>query len=544
MVSLAQRLLLALGVLTLAATVALAFGVREAWRRAEEDRFREQFLSALKQLERGLSAELERLPRVLEPLCRHDPSVDSALVGVSSGDLPNRQLSLSVRVPELGRALELDRLFLVAYDGRVIGATEPGLVGTRDRALASRLEAIAGNATLGRQTKPPRLEASCLRRDPQNKKVWVGLYAERNLDVLLEQAALAHGLTLSLDGLVPDSTRMVETIPLSALSGVQLTAARSRIPLLRALRRLDWTIFALGGGILVVALAVALVVSRGLARPIAELAEQTRQAASDEPKPVSVRGGGRELEQLAQAFNAAMSDLRELSKRLSASERESARREIAERVAHEIKNPLAPIRAAVETLRRLRARNDPAFDEYFDEATRTALDEVRRINDIVTEFTRFARLPRPNPRPFELVEVASSVVSLHAIEGVEVRLEAPETLELCADRDQIVQVLTNLLNNAIDASRSVARPCIVVTLAAEADRVRLSVADNGPGVAPELSGRLFEPYVTTKPNGTGLGLAIVERIVIEHGGVIRHEDVAGGGARFVVELPRWPEAHR
>jgi nitrogen fixation/metabolism regulation signal transduction histidine kinase len=238
-----------------------------------------------------------------------------------------------------------------------------------------------------------------------------------------------------------------------------------------------------------------------------------------------------------------MSDLRDLSKRLAASERETGRREIAERVAHEIKNPLAPIRAAVETLRRLRARNDPAFDDYFDEATRTALDEVRRINDIVTEFTRFARLPRPNPRPFELTEVAASVVSLHAVEGIEVRLDAPAELELRADRDQIVQVLTNLLQNAIDASRSAERPEVVVTLAAEQGRVRLSVADNGPGVAPEVGERLFEPYVTTKPNGTGLGLAIVERIVIEHGGLIRYEDVEDGGARFVVELPRWPEAH-
>lgn len=541
--SLAQRLLLALGVLTLAVTVALALGVREAWRRAEEDRFREQFLSALSQLERGLSAELERLPRVLEPLCRHDPSVDSALVGVSSGDLANRQLSLSVRVPELGRALDLDRLFLVAHDGRIIGATEPGLVGTRNRALSSRLEAIAGNATLRREAEPPTLEVACLRRDSEDDRVWVALYAERNLDALLEQAALAHGLTLSLEGLPRDSSRMVESIRLSALSGVEITAARSRVPLLQALRRLDWTIFALGGGILAVALVVALVVSRGLARPIAELAEQTRKAAGDEPTAVSVRGGGRELEQLAQAFNTAMSDLRDLSKRLAASERETGRREIAERVAHEIKNPLAPIRAAVETLRRLRARNDPAFDDYFDEATRTALDEVRRINDIVTEFTRFARLPRPNPRPFELTEVAASVVSLHAVEGIKVRLDAPAELELRADRDQIVQVLTNLLQNAIDASRSAERPEVVVTLAAEQGRVRLSVADNGPGVAPEVGERLFEPYVTTKPNGTGLGLAIVERIVIEHGGLIRYEDVEDGGARFVVELPRWPEAH-
>src|SRR6185436_4579859 len=120
------------------------------------------------------------------------------------------------------------------------------------------------------------------------------------------------------------------------------------------------------------------------------------------------------LEQLAEAFNQTISDLTAMRKRLAATERIAARRDIARRVAHEIKNPLAPIQAAVETLRRLRARNDPAFDEYFDEATRTVLDEVQRIAGIVTEFTRFARLPAPEPAPMNLNETVRSVVNLHA----------------------------------------------------------------------------------------------------------------------------------
>src|SRR6185436_18415212 len=123
------------------------------------------------------------------------------------------------------------------------------------------------------------------------------------------------------------------------------------------------------------------------------------------------------LEQLAEAFNQTISDLTAMRKRLAATERIAARREIARRVAHEIKNPLAPIRAAVETLCRLRVRNDPAFDEYFDEATRTVLDEVARISNIVSEFTRFARLPPPNPAPMDLGEAAKKVVNLHGSSG-------------------------------------------------------------------------------------------------------------------------------
>ncbi len=226
-----------------------------------------------------------------------------------------------------------------------------------------------------------------------------------------------------------------------------------------------------------------------------------------------------------------------MRKRLAATERIAARREIARRVAHEIKNPLAPIRAAIETLRRLRARNDPAFDEYFEEASRTVLDEVARISNIVSEFTRFARLPPPNPRAFDVVEVVRQVVNLHRADGVFLTFEAEAVPELNADSDQIKQVVTNLLQNAIDASRDSKNPGVRVELWRAGDRLKLAVSDNGPGVAAEMRDKLFEPYNTTKPEGTGLGLAIVQRIVIEHGGDIAYRDGPAGGAVFEVTLP-------
>jgi nitrogen fixation/metabolism regulation signal transduction histidine kinase len=206
-------------------------------------------------------------------------------------------------------------------------------------------------------------------------------------------------------------------------------------------------------------------------------------------------------------------------------------------VAHEIKNPLLPIRASVETLRRLRARNDPAFDEYFDEATRTVLDEVARISNIVGEFTRFARLPAPQPAPFNAEEAVRSVVSLHAAAGAAIDFEAEPCPELNADKDQVVQIVTNLVQNAQQALADRPHGRVRVRLFREQDKLVLSVSDNGPGVAPEMRGRLFEPYATTKAEGTGLGLAIVERIAVEHGGEISFADAPGGGASFVVKLP-------
>jgi two-component system, NtrC family, nitrogen regulation sensor histidine kinase NtrY len=278
--------------------------------------------------------------------------------------------------------------------------------------------------------------------------------------------------------------------------------------------------------------------SRGLARPVRALAEQAQRVIHGDPNPV-VATGARELVEAAEAFNRAIADLVALRKRLAVTERIAARREIARRVAHEIKNPLLPIRASVETLRRLRARNDPAFDEYFDEATRTVLDEVARISNIVSEFTRFARLPAPAPVPFNAEEAVRSVVTLHGAAGAPIDFEAEPCPDLNADRDQVVQVVTNLVQNAQQALTGRANGRVAVRLARERDKLVLSVNDNGPGIAPEMRGRLFEPYATTKAEGTGLGLAIVERIVVEHGGEISAGDAPGpgGGASFVVKLP-------
>lgn len=533
--TLAQRLLVATLLLTVVTTVTLGFGVREAWRRTEEERFREQGSAAFQRLEKQLGVAVRDLPELVEPLCKHDPMVDSALVGLKAKDLDSRRLSLSLRVPELMKALRLDELVLVTSEGEILGAGHAdGLVGKRDKKLAER---IGGGAARVRANEPPlAIEAGCLLRDRENKRLWVGLYAARHLDPMLQTTAESLGVRLSLQRPAPGND-MVTAVNVAELGGMTLFASQSRVPLTRALQALDSAIIVIGAGSFGAALLIALLLSRGLARPIVKMAAQARAVVGGEPKPVQGEGG-KELVELADAFNQAIADLTQLRKRLAATERIAARREIARRVAHEIKNPLAPIRAAVETLRRLRARDDPAFDEYFDEATRTVLEEVTRISNIVSEFTRFARLPPPNPSPIELSDVARKVVNLHASSGAKLELAVSPIPVVNADPDQMVQVLTNLIQNAIDAARASAEPQVLVSLSAHgADRVRLTVRDNGPGVPAELRERLFEPYVTTKPEGTGLGLAIVHRIVVEHGGEITHADAAGGGAEFTVILP-------
>ncbi len=531
--TLAQRLLLAIGALSLATIFALGFGVREAWRKSEEQRFHDQFAQALEPLGRELSDELEGLPLLTEPLCRHDPLVDSALVGLEAGDLDQRRLAISVRVPELAQALRLDELYVVSSSGEVLGAHASNAP-SKGASLRTYLE-HADKASV--RTDPPlAVEYGCVHRAKENKNIWVGVYAARHLEPLLAKIGGAYNVSLSFETLAPTEERMVEVLDLPELGHRRVSAFRSRVPLLSSLEDLDVTISLIAVGTLTAALVLSLVLSKSLSRPLVELAREAGAVAHGEPKAVSARGA-KEIREFAAAFNRAIADLTALRKRLAATERIAARREIARRVAHEIKNPLAPIRAAVETLRRLHARKDPAFEEYFDEATRTVLEEVQRITHIVSEFTRFARLPAPNPAPFDVIEAVRAVAKLHEANGVPVHFEASACPELNGDRDQLVQLVTNLIQNAQYAAESNASPRVQVSITCVDEKVRIVVSDNGPGLAPEMRTRLFEPYATNKPEGTGLGLAIAQRIAIEHGGDISYADAAGGGAKFTVELP-------
>jgi C4-dicarboxylate-specific signal transduction histidine kinase len=291
-----------------------------------------------------------------------------------------------------------------------------------------------------------------------------------------------------------------------------------------------------------VAFLVAIVLARSVSRPLADLALEAGKVAAGEARPLAVNKGTGEVRDLVGAFDKMIQDLAVTRRRLAAASRVAAWREVARRVAHEVKNPLAPIRAAVETLRRLRAREDPRFDEYFDEATRTVLDEVHRISNIVTEFTRFARLPQPRPTDLDAEEVAKHVLGVHkaaaeATGNVELAHQAKRRAPtIRADRDQVIQVLTNLVQNALDAVKGKPNAKITVTTDTDGHYVSFSVADNGAGIAPDIAARLFEPYATNKPNGTGLGLAIAQRIAIEHNGELSYVGASDGGRGAVFRL--------
>jgi two-component system nitrogen regulation sensor histidine kinase NtrY len=295
-------------------------------------------------------------------------------------------------------------------------------------------------------------------------------------------------------------------------------------------------------GALVLVVLVGLLVARRTARDLESLVEGSLAAARgdlDHRVPVRSRD---EVGAVAAAFNFMMEDLRTSKDRLVIAERIAAWQEIARRLAHEIKNPLTPIQMAMDTLRKTWKKQHPDFAEILDESTTTVLQEADRLKHIVSEFSDFARMPKPEFQRVDLNEIVRSVTALYVGGEAPVEVKLADALpELDADRDQLNQVVLNLVENARDAiSKKTNGKIIVSTKLGDAnDRAMLVVEDNGPGVPPDLKDKVFAPYFTTKhaKGGTGLGLAIVHRIVSDHGGRITITDTRGGGAKFAIELP-------
>jgi PAS domain S-box-containing protein len=224
-------------------------------------------------------------------------------------------------------------------------------------------------------------------------------------------------------------------------------------------------------------------------------------------------------------------------------QRNAAWSEVARRLAHEIKNPLTPIQLSAERLRHKYLKQMPADDgASLDRLTRTIVNQVESMKDMVNAFSDYARSPATKPRPLDLNGLVADVAALYGHKIVRTELE-PDLPQVDADPDRLRQVLHNLIKNAEEAMGEAHEEDACVTLLTslkaqgQASHVELEVRDQGPGIPEEIAATLFEPYVTHKPRGTGLGLAIVKKIVEEHGGLVWAEGNPAGGASMMIQLP-------
>jgi two-component system nitrogen regulation sensor histidine kinase NtrY len=233
----------------------------------------------------------------------------------------------------------------------------------------------------------------------------------------------------------------------------------------------------------------------------------------------------------------AFDDLTELLK----AQRLAAWREVAQRIAHEIKNPLTPIQLSAQRLRRrLGGDRSPAEKRLLEEATATIIQEVDGLKQLVDEFSRFARMPALALRPTDVGRLLEGVVVLYRDSHPALSIRAvfsPDLPTLEIDPDQIKRAVLNLVDNAVEAVGQTGEVLVETLWLPEAGRARIVVSDDGPGIAAEDKERLFVPYFSTKPTGMGLGLPIVHQIVADHGGAIWVEDNPPHGSRFVIELP-------
>jgi len=221
-------------------------------------------------------------------------------------------------------------------------------------------------------------------------------------------------------------------------------------------------------------------------------------------------------------------------------QRMAAWREVARRIAHEIKNPLTPIQLSAQRLRKRYLARFSDDEKVFDECTEMIIKSVDELKNLVNEFSNFARMPAINPEPNDLNSIIRETLTLYqeAHRKVEFVFESdPKLPQLVIDRDQIKRVVINILENSLAAMEQQGKIEIKSHYDAELKMVSLTIADNGPGIPVEDKPRLFEPYFSTKKTGTGLGLAIVNSIVSDHNGFVRVRDNHPKGACFVVELP-------
>jgi nitrogen fixation/metabolism regulation signal transduction histidine kinase len=240
--------------------------------------------------------------------------------------------------------------------------------------------------------------------------------------------------------------------------------------------------------------------------------------------------------------------LTEQRDRLVQAERVAAWRELARRLAHELKNPLFPLQITVENLLRARQQTPEQFEEVFRESTATLLAELGNLKAIIGRFSDFSKMPHPQLQPVQLNDLVRQLVKLHDAQfqapghpPVTVKLELDPSLpEVDADPDLLHRALSNLVLNALDAMPQ--GGTLSVRTSGAPEHLRVEVSDTGAGLTREECDRLFTPYYTTKQHGTGLGLAIAQSVISDHQGRISVNSKKNEGTTFHVELPVFSHA--
>ena len=594
--NLRQKLLLLLSLTVAAVVVAVAWTVLVSIRQVFEQRDQQETALFVSQFQREFQHRSAEVAAAVDHMAASERLHGMAFELAHSGDS-----SLYVNEAQtLAQESQLDFLEIVGPDGNVISSAQwPARFGYPEPAAAGSVATFLkredlpdGSAALGifavravrSGTEPElriiagkRLDQSFLADLPVAPGMQIGLYS----DVAPAPAAFDPKLLIAATGEVTgaahyqsliDSARTsgqqssgiiyltgrrkdsvnATAIPLKSDSGnvlAVLTVAISRANMIEAQQHIRAIAYGVAAGGILLAILVSLWIAARVSKPIEQLARAAEQVADgnwETTVPERKRGRGRdEVDVLAHGFNHMTGQLANQRERLVQSERVAAWRELARRLAHELKNPLFPLQLTVENLVRARELKTEEFDEVFRESTQTLSMEIANLKTIIARFSDFSKMPKPELERIDVRDAIERVRALYEAAGqsaakIRFNIEiSAEPMPLDADPELLHRALSNLVLNAMDAMPEGG----TLTLSAEqrGDHVEIRVADTGAGLTPEECNRLFTPYYTTKQHGTGLGLAIVQSVVADHAGTIAVESRPGGGAVFIITLPKASE---
>jgi nitrogen fixation/metabolism regulation signal transduction histidine kinase len=287
---------------------------------------------------------------------------------------------------------------------------------------------------------------------------------------------------------------------------------------------------------------VSLLLTERIISPIAHLEDATRRVAEGDFSFRILTRPRDELAALVDSFNGMIAELERSRRKLLQAERITAWQEIAQRLAHEIRNPLTPIKLSAQRLLKKHGEHTTDFEKVLEAAVGSIITEVDNLERMLREFGNFAKLPVPMPVHVPLRGLLEEVGAVYRHLSATVRIdlaEVPEVLAVSADRDQLKRVFANLFTNAIQAMPEGGTLTIRADAVKKAQKgyCRIAVRDTGVGIPEADIERIFDPYFTTKKGGTGLGLAIVRRIVFDHGGNVWAESDGSRGTTFFIDLP-------
>ena len=290
--------------------------------------------------------------------------------------------------------------------------------------------------------------------------------------------------------------------------------------------------------VFITAIFLAYVLARYITLRLKDIEENIKETQLDKRnKKVDTKSLPTELLTLVSAYNSMIDELEESAAQLAQNEREAAWREMAKQVAHEIKNPLTPMRLTVQSFERRFDPEDPEIHTKIKEYSKTLIQQIDTMSSIASAFSNFADMPAQQSETLNVPNVIKLALDIFRERNIAFA-KADQEIHAKFDRTQLIRVVTNLVKNAIQATKNVETPKIVVDVQTVGPNVQVTVSDNGIGITEENKPKIFEPKFTTKTSGMGLGLAMVKNIMETYNGSINFTSQEGKGTVFTVTFPK------